>query len=165
MQILKPVGYVHLHVHSSYSLLERAQDRRPREGRGRRPAAGPGAHRHQQPFGALEFSEKAAGSGIQPIAGMQLSVAFEAPEANAKLNATHPHIVVLAKDETGYGHLLRLASRAYFDNHLGEVPRVSARRSRTAPAASSRSPAAWAARSMRRSASNGPNWRWPGSNP
>ena len=30
-------------------------------------------------FGALEFSEKAAGAGIQPIPGLQLTVAFEAP--------------------------------------------------------------------------------------
>ncbi len=127
MQILKPVGYVHLHVHSSYSLLEGALkigDLVKAAGADRQPALA--LTDTNNLFGALEFSEKAAGSGIQPIAGMQLSVAFEAPEANAKLNATHPHIVVLAKDETGYGHLLRLASRAYFDNHLGEVPRVSA---------------------------------------
>ncbi len=131
MQILKPVGYVHLHVHSSYSLLEGALkigDLVKAAGADRQPALA--LTDTNNLFGALEFSEKAAGSGIQPIAGMQLSVAFEAPEANAKLNASHPHIVVLAKDETGYGHLLRLASRAYFDNHLGEVPRVSARRSR-----------------------------------
>ncbi len=127
MQILKPVGYVHLHVHSSYSLLEGALkigDLVKAAGADRQPALA--LTDTNNLFGALEFSEKAAGSGIQPIAGMQLSVAFEAPEANAKLNASHPHIVLLAKDETGYGHLLRLASRAYFDNHLGEVPRVSA---------------------------------------
>ncbi|KMO14034.1 DNA polymerase III subunit alpha [Methylobacterium indicum] len=127
MQILKPVGYVHLHVHSSYSLLEGALkigDLVKAAGADRQPALA--LTDTNNLFGALEFSEKAAGSGIQPIAGMQISVAFEAPEANAKLNATHPHIVLLAKDETGYGHLLRLASRAYFDNHLGEVPRVSA---------------------------------------
>ncbi|MGF3026796.1 DNA polymerase III subunit alpha [Methylobacterium aquaticum] len=127
MQILKPVGYVHLHVHSSYSLLEGALkigDLVKAAGADRQPALA--LTDTDNLFGALEFSEKAAGSGIQPIAGMQLSVAFEAAEANAKLNASHPHIVLLAKDETGYGHLLRLASRAYFDNNPGDVPRVSA---------------------------------------
>ncbi|AWB19957.1 DNA polymerase III subunit alpha [Methylobacterium currus] len=126
MQILKPVGYVHLHVHSSYSLLEGALkigDLVKAAGADRQPALA--LTDTNNLFGALEFSEKAAGSGIQPIAGIQLSVAFEPPEAGAKLNAAHPHIVLLAKDETGYGHLLRLASRAYFDNALGEVPRVS----------------------------------------
>jgi DNA polymerase-3 subunit alpha len=127
LQILKPVGYVHLHVHSSYSLLEGALkigDLVKAAGADRQPALA--LTDTNNLFGALEFSEKAAGSGIQPIAGMQLSVAFEAPEAGGKLNAAHPHVVLLAKDETGYGHLLRLASRAYFDNEIGEVPRVSA---------------------------------------
>ena len=127
MQILKPVGYVHLHVHSSYSLLEGALkigDLVKAACADRQPALA--LTDTNNLFGALEFSEKATGLGLQPIAGIQLSVAFEAPEAGAKLNASHPHIVLLAKDETGYGHLLRLASRAYFDNALGEVPRVSA---------------------------------------
>ncbi len=92
LQILKPVGYVHhLHVHSSYSLLEGALkigDLVKAAGADRQPALA--LTDTNNLFGALEFSEKAAGSGIQPIAGMQLSVAFEAPEANAKLNASHP---------------------------------------------------------------------------
>src|SRR5438132_14098364 len=78
-------GFVHLHVHSSYSLLE-----------GALPIARLAelAKADRQPalalsdtdnmFGALEFSEKMAGAGIQPIVGCALAVAFgdqEAPRA------------------------------------------------------------------------------------
>ncbi|ACA20269.1 DNA polymerase III, alpha subunit [Methylobacterium sp. 4-46] len=126
MRVLKDVGFVHLHTHSSYSLLEGAL----KLGDLVKAAAG-----DRQPalaltdtnnlFGALEFSEKAAGLGIQPIAGIQLSVLFEAPEPGQRGGpAPLPHLVLLAKDETGYGHLLKLASLAYFDGPLGEAPRV-----------------------------------------
>ena len=79
-------------------------------------------------FGALEFSEKLAGLGLQPIAGMQLSVVFEEADPNAAVRASSrpPNIVLLAQTEEGYGNLMRLASRAYFDVPLGDAPRVPA---------------------------------------
>src|SRR3954468_2699307 len=124
---LKEVGFVHLHVHSSYSLLEGALkvgDIVKAAGADRQPALA--LTDTNNLFGALEFSEKASGSGIQPIAGMQLSVAFEAAASRARGQVPSANIVVLAQDETGYGNLLRLASRAYFDGALGEAPRVAA---------------------------------------
>ena len=126
-RILKDPGFVHLHVHSSYSLLE-----------GALTIAGivKAAAADRQPalaltdtnnlFGALEFSEKAAGVGVQPIAGMQLGVVFEAPDPMARAAQVQTaNVVVLAQDETGYGNLLRLASRAYFDGPLGEPPCIT----------------------------------------
>ena len=124
---LKEVGFVHLHVHSSFSLLEGAfkvADLVKAAVADRQPALA--LTDTNNLFGALEFSEKAAGSGIQPIAGMQLSVTFEAPDPLARLSVPACNIVILAQDEVGYGNLLRLASRAYFDGPLGEAPRVAA---------------------------------------
>ncbi|WP_375456357.1 DNA polymerase III subunit alpha, partial [uncultured Methylobacterium sp.] len=124
---LKEVGFVHLHVHSSYSLLEGALkvgDVVKAAVADRQPALA--LTDTDNLFGALEFSEKAAGAGIQPIAGMQLTVAFEAADPMARGALPPGGIVILAQDETGYGNLLRLASRAYFDNGPGEAPRVSA---------------------------------------
>ena len=125
---IEQVGFVHLHVHSSYSLLEGAL----KVGDLVKAAAADG-----QPalaltdtnnlFGALEFSEKAAGAGIQPIAGMQLSVLFEQPDPMARGVQPGPApIVLLARSEAGYRNLLRLASRAYFDGALGEAPQIAA---------------------------------------
>ncbi|GJE62459.1 DNA polymerase III subunit alpha [Methylobacterium trifolii] len=124
---LKEVGFVHLHAHSSYSLLEGALkvgDLVKAALADRQPALA--LTDTNNLFGALEFSEKAAGAGIQPIAGLQLAVAFEAADPMGRGTVATPGIVLLAQDETGYGNLLRLASRAYFDNALGEAPRVSA---------------------------------------
>ena len=128
MRVLKDVGFVHLHVHSSYSLLEGAL----KIGDLAKQALG-----DKQPalaltdtnnlFGALEFSEKLAGMGIQPIAGVQLSVMFEEPDPTARTIAnTFQNVVLLAQSEEGYRNLMRLVSRSYFDVPLGDQPRVTA---------------------------------------
>ena len=124
---LKEVGFVHLHVHSSYSLLEggvKVADIVKAAASDRQPALA--LTDTNNLFGALEFSEKAAGTGIQPIAGLQLTVCFEAPDPMARMpQAACANVVLLAQDETGYGNLLRLASRAYFDGPLGAAPNVA----------------------------------------
>lgn len=109
------VGFVHLHVHSSYSLLEGAIQ----VGTLAKLAAADG-----QPamaltdtnnlFGALEFSEKLASSGIQPIAGVQLSVDFADEESGGRrlVQSATPHIVLLATSEAGYGNLMKLVTQA-----------------------------------------------------
>jgi DNA polymerase-3 subunit alpha len=126
-RILQDIGFVHLHVHSSYSLLEGAL---------KIAQLAKLAIADKQPalaltdtnnlFGALEFSEKMAGSGIQPIAGVQLSVCFEEPDPVARIVPQPANIVLLAQTEEGYRNLMRLVSHAYFGVPLGEAPRVSA---------------------------------------
>ncbi len=115
-RVLQEIGFVHLHVHSSYSLLEGAMTIATLA----KMAVADG-----QPalaltdtdnlFGALEFSEKLAGSGLQPIVGVQLSVDFadegEGGRKPAQLQRL-PHIVLLAMDEAGYGNLMKLVSEA-----------------------------------------------------
>src|SRR5829696_6113021 len=127
-KILKDVGFVHLHVHSSYSLLEGAlkiADLAKLAAADRQPALA--LTDTDNLFGALEFSEKLAEKGIQPIAGMQLSVQFEAPDPAARVQQVQPaNLVLLAQSEEGYGNLMRLASRAYFDVPLGDAPRIAA---------------------------------------
>ncbi|WP_199085625.1 DNA polymerase III subunit alpha [Bosea sp. ASV33] len=115
-RVLEEIGFVHLHVHSSYSLLEGAMTIATLA----KMAAADG-----QPalaltdtdnlFGALEFSEKLSGSGLQPIVGVQLSIDF-ADEGEGSRKPTQPqrlpHIVLLAMDEPGYGNLMKLVSEA-----------------------------------------------------
>ncbi|MDX3808218.1 DNA polymerase III subunit alpha [Bosea thiooxidans] len=115
-RILSEIGFVHLHVHSSYSLLEGAMTVSTLA----KMAAADG-----QPalaltdtdnlFGALEFSEKLSGGGLQPIAGVQLSVDFADEGEGGRRPAQPqrlPHIVLLAMDEAGYGNLMKLVSEA-----------------------------------------------------
>ncbi|TDR94243.1 DNA polymerase III subunit alpha [Enterovirga rhinocerotis] len=128
MAILTDIGFVHLHVHSSFSLLEGAlkiSDLVKLAEADGQPALA--LTDTNNLFGALEFSEKLSGKGIQPIAGIQLSVCFEEPDPNSRAAAPKPtDIVLLAGSEHGYLNLMRLASRAYFDVELGDAPRVAA---------------------------------------
>ena len=123
-RIFEDVGFVHLHVHSSYSLLEGAlkiADLAKLAAADRQPALA--LTDTNNLFGALEFSEKLAGIGIQPIAGMQLSVVFEEPDPTARTQSRPPapSVVLLAQTEEGYRNLMRLVSRAYFDVPLGDA--------------------------------------------
>jgi DNA polymerase-3 subunit alpha len=120
--------FVHLHVHSSYSLLEGAL---------KIGTLAELAKADAQPalaltdtdnmFGALEFSEKMAASGIQPIVGCFLSVDFCDIERDPR-NPNHlrklPRLVLLAAREEGYRSLMRLNSRAFLETPANEAPHL-----------------------------------------
>ncbi len=109
------LGFVHLKVHSSYSLLEGALPI------GKLMKL---AEADQQPalaltdtgnlFGALEFSEKAASSGVQPITGLCLAVDFADRELGRDTRSVrYPLLTVLAQSEIGYRNLMALTSHSY----------------------------------------------------
>ena len=78
-------------------------------------------------FGALEFSEKLAGVGIQPIVGCALAIDFGDTDHGAR-NANGPQdwprIVLLAAREEGYRSLMRLNSRAFLETPPNEAPHL-----------------------------------------
>ncbi|MBN8984576.1 MAG: PHP domain-containing protein, partial [Rhizobiales bacterium] len=120
-------GFVHLHVHSAYSLLRGAM---------KVQKLAELAKADHQPalaltdtdnlFGALEFSDKLAGYGIQPIAGLALAVDFCDQDPNAR-NGIVPgpaRIVLLAAREAGYRSLMRLNSRAFLETPTHQAPHI-----------------------------------------
>ncbi|MFG1422516.1 DNA polymerase III subunit alpha [Roseixanthobacter liquoris] len=124
---MRTPGFVHLHVHSSYSLLEGALSL------GKLADL---AKADSQPalaltdtgnlFGALEFSEKMAGAGIQPIMGCSLAVDLpEAPGPRGALPPKKPRLVLLAARETGWRNLMKLVSRAFMETPSDEESRIS----------------------------------------
>ncbi len=119
-------GFVHLHVHSSYSLLEGALTiARLAElaKKDRQPALA--LTDTDNMFGALEFSEKMAGAGIQPIIGCALGVDFaDQDNRGGAVGESWPRIVLLAARENGYRSLLRLCSRAYLDTAPTDRPHI-----------------------------------------
>ncbi len=119
-------GFVHLHVHSSYSLLEGALTiARLAElaKKDRQPALA--LTDTDNMFGALEFSEKMAGIGIQPIVGCALGIDFGDQENRNPLgDQAWPRVVLLAASEAGYRSLMRLCSRAYLDTAQNERPHL-----------------------------------------
>jgi len=121
--------FVHLHVHSAYSLLEGAlplakvidmaiDDNQPALAITDR----------NNLFGALEYSETASKEGLQPIIGCTLEVAFEQKEVGSpdteftkstgsqEAMQAFPMLVLLAANEVGYGNLMKLVSQAYLEN-------------------------------------------------
>jgi DNA polymerase-3 subunit alpha len=117
---------VHLHVHSSYSLLEGALTiARLAElaKKDRQPALA--LTDTDNMFGALEFSEKMASAGIQPIVGCALGVDFGDQENRGPAGGDiWPRIVLLAARENGYRSLMRLSSRAYLETAPHERPHI-----------------------------------------
>ncbi len=80
-------------------------------------------------FGALEFSEKVSKAGLQPIIGIQLAVDFGDGAVLASRGgedeAGRAPLVLLAKDEAGYGNLMHLASRAFLGTEPGDPAHIA----------------------------------------
>jgi DNA polymerase-3 subunit alpha len=120
-------GFVHLHVHSSYSLLEGALTiaRLAELAKAdRQPALA--LTDTDNMFGALEFSEKLAAAGIQPIVGCALAIDFGDQDSGLRQNSasTRPRVVLLAAREDGYRSLMRLNSRAFLETPSNDLPYV-----------------------------------------
>src|SRR5262249_9377884 len=122
------LDFVHLHVHSSYSLLEgaltisRLADLAKAD---RQPALA--LTDTDNMFGALEFSEKISGYGIQPIVGCALAVDFGDTDhgpRNPNAQPERERIVLLATRGEGYRSLMRLNSRAFLETPANEPPRL-----------------------------------------
>jgi len=131
-------AFVHLRVHSAYSLLEGALPI---------PMIGKLAAAMDMPavaltdtnnmFGVLEFSEKLSGSGIQPIVGVTVATDFGAEGRDAKPLAhsrpgprhTRPacdgFLALLAATEEGYANLMKLVSHAHLGVNEGEPPHIT----------------------------------------
>ncbi len=116
--------FIHLRVHTEYSLLEGAV--RVKALPGLCEAAGMPAVAvtdTNNMFAALEFSEVAAGAGVQPIVGCQLDVAYDLSAPGEKPRDPAP-VVLLAQDEAGYRNLLKLNSCLYLGKG-GQLPQVT----------------------------------------
>lgn len=126
----KKLKFIHLRVHSAYSLLEGAL---PIERlvnyaiEQSMPALG--ITDTNNLFGALEFSEKCVSKGIQPIIGCTLAIKMPATKEEQKhkplpgtMVSHQPdgEIALIAQNETGYMNLMALTSAAFLDT-VGEA--------------------------------------------
>jgi DNA polymerase-3 subunit alpha len=120
------VSFIHLHCHSEYSLLDganRIDDLIKRAREFEQPALA--ITDHGNLHGAWEFQEKARKAGIKPIIGMEAYVApgdrrNKEREGNRK---PYYHLVLLAKNNTGYRNLVKLSSLGYTEGFYSR-PRV-----------------------------------------
>jgi DNA polymerase III subunit alpha len=113
--------FVHLRVHSAYSLSEGAirADKIPALAReANMPAVA--ITDTANLFGALEFSQACAAKGIQPVIGCQIALTRT---DNPRLPPDP--IVLLAKDAVGLGNLQRLSSRGFLETDPGLKPQLA----------------------------------------
>jgi len=116
-------GFVHLHLHSQYSLLDGAikfEDLFPQAKEFGMEAVA--LTDHGNLFGAYDFYKKAKETGIKPIIGCEIYVTPKINPDNASEGKTH-HLTVLSMNYKGYQNLSRLVTAAYFDGFYRR-PRV-----------------------------------------
>ena len=110
--------FVHLHVHSAYSLLEGALpvDKIVAYAVGDRCPAIAVTDTNNL-FGALEFAQKAVKDGVQPIIGCELDVELTSDDAGEGVHidarTTPPKLILIAANEEGHANLVRIVSDAY----------------------------------------------------
>ncbi|MBM3834468.1 MAG: DNA polymerase III subunit alpha [Verrucomicrobia bacterium] len=119
--------YVHLHLHTEYSLLDGAcrLDRLMEKAHDLKfPALAITDHGNM--YGAIDFYQAARAKGIKPIIGCEVYVApgsrFEKKTTSGGKDVYH-HLLLLAKDETGYKNLIRLATAANLEGYYYK-PRI-----------------------------------------
>src|SRR5438105_4255672 len=114
------MSFVHLHLHTEYSLLDGAS--RPDELATRVAKLGMPACAitdHGNMFGAIEFSEAMKKAGVKPIVGCEMYVAYGSRfdkagvEDQAADAGSNNHLIVLAANDTGYKNLVKLVSAGY----------------------------------------------------
>ena len=118
--------FVHLHLHTEYSLLDGAIRLRDLFPRAREYGYSAVAMTdHGAMYGALKFYESALKHGIKPLLGCEVYVApkgMKDRSARSSGDAAY-HLVLIARDITGYKNLLKLVSIARFEGFYYK-PRV-----------------------------------------
>ena len=107
--------FVHLHVHTQYSILDGASGvkalvRRAKE-LGMEALA---ITDHGNMFGVKEFHDAATAASVKPIIGCEIYVARTSLEDKTSVeDRSGDHLILLAKNKTGYHNLVKLVSQAW----------------------------------------------------
>ena len=112
-------SFVHLHLHTQFSLLDGANQIEPLVRQIKtfgQPAVAMTDHGNM--FGAIEFYRKAKEIGVKPIIGCEAYMALGSRHAKKDSGLAHNdyyHLILLARNLTGYQNLIKLVSKAYLE--------------------------------------------------
>jgi DNA polymerase-3 subunit alpha len=124
-QVTLSMSFVHLHVHSEYSLLDGLSHIPELIDRTKSldmPAVA--LTDHGTMFGAIEFYRTAKAAGVKPIVGMESYLAPRSMgDRDPQLDSRAFHLLLLAENDVGYLNLLQIASAAQLDGFYYK-PRV-----------------------------------------
>lgn len=111
--------FVHLHVHTEYSLLDGAN--RIKELVARVKELGMNAVAitdHGVMYGAIEFYKECKKNGIKPIIGCEIYVAPRTRfDKEANVDDRLGHLILIAKDNEGYSNLIKIVSKAFTEGY------------------------------------------------
>ncbi|PKN77532.1 MAG: DNA polymerase III subunit alpha, partial [Deltaproteobacteria bacterium HGW-Deltaproteobacteria-10] len=115
---MKHSDFVHLHVHTQYSLLDgmiRLHELFKKAKEFAMPAIAITDHGNM--FGAIDFYKQAYANGIKPIIGCELYVAPRSrfDKTTSSIGEATRHLVVLVKNMQGYKNLMKLTSAAHIE--------------------------------------------------
>ncbi len=109
--------FVHLHLHTEYSLLDgavRIDDLMSKAAELKMPAVA--MTDHGVMYGAIDFYKAAREKGIKPILGCEIYMAKRSRFDKEHVYDTEPgHLVLLAMNNKGYGNLIKIVSRAHLE--------------------------------------------------
>ncbi len=119
------MSFVHLHLHTEYSLLDGFSNIKKLVARVKQmemPAVA--ITDHGTMFGVVDFYNKAIEAGVKPIIGLEAYLAARhMTDRDAQLDRQSHHLLLLAENETGYKNLLKIASDAQL-NGFYYYPRI-----------------------------------------
>ena len=111
--------FVHLHVHSEYSLLDglsRLDHLARRAKELNQPALA--LTDHGVMFGVMPFYQACKNHGVKPIIGIESYVSARGmTDRDPQLDRERTHLLLLAENQTGYLNLLQIASSAQLDGY------------------------------------------------
>ena len=155
--------FTHLHVHTQYSLLDGMCLIRPLLERAKELGMESLAITdHGAMHGVIEFYREAREVGVKPIIGCEIYVATGSRLSKEPADKNNYHLLLLAKNHTGYQNLIQLITKAHLEGFYYK-PRVDKellqqhREGLVAP------PPAWPGRYPSSSSTGG--WKTPGRPP
>ena len=111
------MSFVHLHVHSTYSILDGFSQIKPLVNRAKElgmPAVA--LTDHGTMFGTVEFFDAAMAAGIKPIVGLETYLApRRMTDRDSRRDKRSAHLLLLAENMTGYQNLLKIASASQLE--------------------------------------------------
>ena len=117
-------NFVHLHVHSEYSLLDgacRIKDMIKRAKKLNQSAIA--ITDHGSMYGVMEFYKTAKSEGVKPIIGCEVYVAKRSRFDKVREYDSEIHLVLLCKNNIGYQNLIKMVSKSFIEGFYNK-PRI-----------------------------------------